>query len=93
MTEAGVAIYRNAYEEYQTALADIRALAADYIDAHPELDTAGEWRRMRSEFGVHHTDHWDFDADAESAIFSKTTNRGLNNHEIVVKLDDIEETG
>jgi hypothetical protein len=91
VSESGVAIYRNAYEEYQTALADIKALVADYIDAHPELDVTGEWRRMRFAFGVHHTDSWDFDADGESATFDKTTNRGLNNHVIVVKLADLEE--
>lgn len=88
-TQSVVADYaqaRMAYESAQTALTEV---AADYVDAHPELDTTGEWARMRALFGESHRVHWDVTTDEDSVWFSKTTNRGLVDHDITVKFSDL----
>lgn len=88
---SAVETYRAALAAYEKAVADLTTLAAAHVDAHPELDTTGEWARMQEAFGPEHVRYWVV-SDSETEIwFEKTTHRGLAEHKIVVPLDDLKE--
>lgn len=88
MTET-VEHYQRALVAYEAAQYDLIRLAANHIDLHSELDTTGEWARMYGIFGHGHRNSWDVESDDKTITFSKTTQRGLVDHEITVNLSDL----
>lgn len=81
--------FRSARKAYSLAESALAKRAAQYVDAHPELDETGEWKRMSGLFGANHVRSWSFEVEGDTATFEKTTQRGFYDHVITVNLSDL----